>query len=99
MSAAGGIDSAIDRIVEMGGDCVQVFTQSPRMWRPTNHKPEAVAQFRAPRAEAEIGGGGCHARYLRNIPTPDDTVHEKSIQTPRVTVHRANAIGADGGIF
>ena len=42
MASSGGIDTAIDRIVAVGGDCVQVFTQSPRMWRPTNHKPEAI---------------------------------------------------------
>src|SRR5581483_9220669 len=30
VSAAGGIDTAIDRIEAVGGDCVQLFTQSPR---------------------------------------------------------------------
>jgi deoxyribonuclease IV len=99
VSASGGINTAIDRIEQMGGDCVQVFTQSPRMWRPTNHKPEAVAQFRDRRAEAGIGGVVCHALYLCNIATPDDTVYEKSIETLRVTVDVANAIGADGVIF
>ena len=54
VSASGGIDTAIDRVEAIGGDCVQVFTQSPRMWRPTNHKPEAVARFRARRDEAGI---------------------------------------------
>src|SRR5213080_2563522 len=99
MSAAGGIDSAIDRIVEIGGDCVQVFTLSPRMWRPTNHKPEAIAKFRERREEAGIGGVVCHALYLCNLATPDDTVYEKSIATMRATVDTANAIGADGVIF
>ena len=45
VSSAGGIDTAIDRIVAIGGDCVQVFTQSPRMWRPTSHSQEAVDQI------------------------------------------------------
>jgi deoxyribonuclease-4 len=98
-SASGGIDTAIDRIEQMGGDCVQVFTQSPRMWRPTNHKPETVERFRERRAEAGIGGVVCHALYLCNIATPDDAVYEKSIATLRATVDVANAIGADGVIF
>src|SRR5436190_19035103 len=38
VSSSGGIDTAIDRIEAIGGDCVQVFTQSPRMWRATHHK-------------------------------------------------------------
>jgi deoxyribonuclease IV len=49
VSAAGGIDSAIDRAEALGCDCVQIFTQSPRMWKPTVHKPEAIERFRARR--------------------------------------------------
>jgi deoxyribonuclease IV len=99
MSSAGGIDTAVDRIEAIGGDCVQVFTQSPRMWRPTNHKPEAIARFQARRAEAGVGGVVCHALYLCNLAAPDDLVYEKSIQTMRNTVDAACALGADGVIF
>ncbi len=67
MSSSGGIDSAIDRIVAVGGDCVQVFTQSPRMWRPTNHKPDAIERFHEKRREAGIGGVVCHALYLSTV--------------------------------
>ena len=35
---------------------MQVFTQSPRMWRPTDHKPEAIERFHEKRREAGIGG-------------------------------------------
>jgi deoxyribonuclease IV len=99
MSSAGGIDTAVDRIEAIGGDCVQVFTQSPRMWRPTNHKPEAIERFHARRAEAGIGGVVCHALYLCNLAAPDDGIYERSIQTMRNTVDAACAIGADGVIF
>jgi len=99
VSSSGGIDSAIDRIEAIGGDCVQVFTQSPRMWRPTNHKPEAIERFHARRAEAGIGGVVCHALYLCNLAAPNDEIYEKSIQTMRNTVDAASAIGADGVIF
>jgi deoxyribonuclease IV len=99
MSSSGGIDTAIDRIEAIGGDCVQVFTQSPRMWRPTNHKPEAIERFHARRAEAGIGGVVCHALYLCNLAAPDEAIYEKSMQTMRNTVDAACAIGADGVIF
>ena len=99
VSSSGGIDTAIDRIAAMGGDCVQVFTQSPRMWRTTNHKPEAIESFRAKRAEHGIGGVVCHALYLVNLAAPDDTIYEKSIATMRATVDAASAIEADGVIF
>ena len=99
VSSAGGIHTAIDRIEAIGGDCVQVFTQSPRMWRPTEHKPEAVAQFRERRREAGIGGVVCHALYLCNLAAPDDAIYEKSIATLRATIDAASAIGADAVIF
>jgi deoxyribonuclease-4 len=99
MSSSGGIDTAIDRIAAIGGDCVQVFTQSPRMWRPTDHKPEAIERFRDKRSEAEIGGVVCHALYLVNLAAPDDEIYEKSIRAMCNTVDAASAIGADGVIF
>ncbi len=99
MSSSGGIDSAIDRIQAIGGDCVQVFTQSPRMWRPTNHKPEAIERFKEKRRDAGIGGVVCHALYLCNLAAPDDAIYEKSIHTMRATMDAATAIEADAVIF
>jgi deoxyribonuclease-4 len=99
VSSSGGIDTAIDRIEAMGGDCVQVFTQSPRMWRPTAHTPDAVERFRARRAESGIGGVVVHALYLCNLAAPDDVIYEKSVQAMRTTVDAACAIEADGVIF
>ena len=99
VSASGGIDTAIDRVEKIGGECVQVFTQSPRMWRPTNHKPEAIARFRERRAEAGVIGVVCHALYLINLAAPDDAIHGKSIDTLGHTLDAAEAIGADAVIF
>ena len=99
VSSSGGIDSAIDRIEAIGGNCLQVFTQSPRMWRPTNHKPESIERFKVRRREAGIGGVVCHALYLCNLAAPDDVIYEKSVQTMCTTVDAARAIGADGVIF
>jgi deoxyribonuclease-4 len=99
VSASGGIDTAIDRVEKIGGECVQVFTQSPRMWRPTNHKPEAVARFRERRVEAGIGGVVCHALYLVNLAAVDDEIHRKSIATLGHTLDAAEAIGAEAVIF
>src|SRR5436305_8161341 len=83
----------------MGGDCVQVFTQSPRMWRTTNHQPEALERFRVKRRAAGIGGVLCHALYLSNIATTNDEVYEKSVRTMCNTVDIACAIEADAVVF
>ncbi|HEU5214958.1 MAG TPA: deoxyribonuclease IV [Gaiellaceae bacterium] len=99
ISSAGGIDKAIDRAVEMDADSVQVFTQSPRTWRPTNHDPASFERFREKRADAGIGGVLCHALYLCNLATPDDAVFEKSVAAIANTMEVACRIGADGVVF
>jgi len=99
VSSAGGIDTAIDRIEAIGGDCVQVFTQSPRMWRQTAHRPEAIERLKARRAEAGIGGLVCHALYLCNLAAPDEQVYERSISALSATLETAQALEADAVIF
>src|SRR5436853_6626938 len=99
VSSAGGIDKAIDRAVAIGADSVQVFTQSPRAWRPTNHDPASFERFREKRAEAGIGGVVCHAVYLCNLAAPKDDVYEKSVAAMRNTMEVARGIGADGVVF
>jgi len=99
VSTAGGIHTAIDRIEAIGGESVQIFTQSPRAWRPTNHDPANFARFKERRAEAGIQGVVCHALYLVNLATPDETIYEKSVTTLMNTVDVAVAIEADGVVF
>jgi deoxyribonuclease-4 len=99
VSSAGGIHTAIDRAEEMGADSVQVFTQSPRMWRPTNHPPENFERFKERRAEAGIDGVLCHALYLINLASPKDDMYEKSVAALSNTVDVGCAIEADGVVF
>ena len=99
VSSSGGIDKAIDRALDMGADSVQVFTQSTRTWRPTNHDPASFERFRERREEAGIGGVFCHALYLCNLAAPKDDVYEKSVAAMLNTMEVACAIGADGVVF
>src|SRR5207253_6482888 len=99
VSSSGGIHTAIDRAEAMGADSVQVFTQSPRTWRPTNHDPASFDRFRERRAEAGIGGVLCHALYLCNLAAPNDEIYKKSVAAMRNTMEVARAIGADAVVF
>jgi deoxyribonuclease IV len=99
VSSEGGIHKAIDRAEEMGADSVQVFTQSPRMWRPSNHKPENIERFKARRVEAGIDGVLCHAVYLINLANPKDDFYAKSVAALSNTVDVGCAIEADGVVF
>jgi deoxyribonuclease IV len=83
----------------MGAESVQVFTQSPRTWRPTNHPPENFERFKERRAEAGIDGVFCHALYLVNLASPKDDFYEKSVAAMCNTVDVACSIEADGVVF
>src|SRR5439155_10268952 len=91
--------TAIDRIEEMGGEAVQVFTQSPRMWRPTNHDPANFERFKERRAEAGIGAVACHALYLINLASPKKDFYEKSVEALKSTIEVGCAIEADAVVF
>jgi deoxyribonuclease IV len=99
VSVSGGIHTAIDRAQKMKADSVQVFTQSPRRWAPTNHDPENLERFKERRAEAGVEAALCHALYLINLASPDDELYEKSVAALENTVDVACAIEADGVVF
>jgi deoxyribonuclease IV len=99
VSSSGGIDKAIERAVAIDADSVQVFTQSPRTWRPTNHPPASFDRFSEARTAAGIGGVLCHAVYLCNFASPDPVTYERSVATLKNTMEVAAGIGADGVVF
>jgi deoxyribonuclease IV len=99
VSSSGGIHTAVDRAEAMGADSVQVFTQSPRTWRPTNHPAENFERFKERRAEVGIDGVLCHALYLVNLASPKDDFYEKSVAAMCNTVDVGCAIEADGVVF
>ena len=99
LSAAGGIHTAVDRAEAIGAESLQVFTQSPRAWRPTNHDPANFERFRERRAEVGLHGVLCHALYLCNLAAPNDEIYEKSIAAMRNTMEVASGIGADAVVF
>src|SRR4051812_13127089 len=96
LSSSGGIHTAVDRAEAIGAESLQVFTQSPRTWRPTNHDPENLERFRERREEVGLQGVLCHALYLCNFATTKDDIYEKSVAALANTMQVACAIGADG---
>ena len=99
VSAAGGISQAIDRVEEIGGNAVQVFTQSPRMWRPTAHTDEEIERFRNRRKQARVRHVSCHALYLVNLASRDREIRTKSFEALTATMETADSIRADAVVF
>jgi deoxyribonuclease-4 len=99
VSISGGIASAIDRAEELGADAVQIFTQSPQMWKPTVRSAEELEGFRVRREASAVRSVVCHALYLINLASTDREIRKKSVVALRASLETAAAIGAEGVMF
>ncbi len=93
----GSLADTVERGREIGAGAIQVFTQSPRMWRPSRHTPDAIARFRDVMAgQDEIQAVFCHATYLVNLATSDPALLARSVECLVDNFRIATAMGAQG---
>jgi deoxyribonuclease-4 len=98
VSSAGGLEKAIARAEELGCETMQIFNQSPRMWRPTRYGPDDFTAFRKDFAESPVESVFIHAVYLINVASDDAEVRRKSLTSLTHALAVGDAIGADGVI-
>ncbi len=83
--------------VEMGATSIQIFTQSPRMWKPSQYAPEVLASYREATANTpSITDTFCHATYLINLATADRDLYDKSVACLIHNLSVARGIGSSG---
>jgi deoxyribonuclease-4 len=99
VSPAGGLHKAVERGTELGAESIQIFNQSPRMWRPTNYGEEDFARFREGREQSAIGGVLIHAVYLLNCASEDPEIRAKSLTSLTHSLRVGDAIGATGVVL
>ncbi|HTW12328.1 MAG TPA: deoxyribonuclease IV [Solirubrobacteraceae bacterium] len=99
VSPAGGLWKAVERGVAVGAESIQIFNQSPRMWRPTNYSDEDFAKFREAREASPIKSVLIHAVYLLNCGTDDPEIREKSLASLTHSLRVGDAIGATGVVL
>jgi deoxyribonuclease IV len=99
VSTAGGLVNAHARGMEIGAQAIQVFNQSPRMWRPTRWKDDDIAGFRELMDDGPIGSVVIHAVYLINCASKEKEVAEKSLNSLIHSLRMGDAIGADGVVL
>ncbi len=99
VSTAGGLVNAHGRGLEIGAEAIQVFNQSPRMWRPTRWKDDDIAAFRELMDDGPIESVVIHAVYLINCASKDPAIREKSLASLIHSLRMGDAIGADGVVL
>jgi len=99
VSTAGGLVNAHGRGVEIGADTIQVFNQSPRMWKPTRWKDDDIAAFDELMADGPIKSVVIHAVYLINCASKDPEIRAKSLTSLTHSLRMGDMIGADGVVL
>lgn len=99
VSPAGGLYKAIGRGAEIGADAIQIFNQSPRMWRPTKYEEKDFAAFRDAKADSRVEAVVIHAVYLLNCASEDAEIREKSLTSLTQSLRIGDAIGAAGVVL
>ncbi|MEJ5368851.1 MAG: deoxyribonuclease IV [Bryobacteraceae bacterium] len=94
-STSGALVNAARRAIEVGANCFQIFSSSPRMWRAAMPPGEQIEELRRFRAEHDLAPLVIHDSYLINLAAPDDEIRRKSIEAMRGELERAFAIGAE----
>ena len=99
VSTAGGLDKAIERGTERGCESIQIFNQSPRMWRPTKYGDEDFAAFREAMDDSPVEAVVIHAVYLINCATKDAELRKKSLASLTHALRIGDEIGAAGVVL
>jgi deoxyribonuclease-4 len=99
VSTAGGLDKAVGRGSERGCESIQIFNQSPRMWRPTNYGEEDFAAFKEAMDASKVETVIIHAVYLINTASPDKELSKKSQAALTQALRIGDGIGAAGVVL
>jgi deoxyribonuclease-4 len=99
VSPAGGLPKAVERGVERSCEAIQIFNQSPRMWKGRVYAEEEAAAFREALAASSVKAVVIHAIYLLNVASEDRDMRRKSLQSLTASLRSGRAIGAAGVVL
>ncbi len=99
VSPAGGPANAVTRGVELGCTAIQIFNQSPRMWRGKLYAEADVAAYHEAFDASPIEALVIHAVYLINCASDDPEISEKSLAALTLALRAGDQLGAAGVVL
>lgn len=67
LSISGGYTKALEKLVMIGGNCLQMFSSSPRGWSTPTISSQTAEDFRSLKTKLKINPVYFHATYLINL--------------------------------
>lgn len=86
---------ALERARELGCAAMQIFSRSPRNWKPLTFDKRDIAEFKKRRKELKIFPLIVHIPYLINLASPDERLYRISIKSFINDIKMSAQIGAE----
>ena len=95
VSISGGFAKSVERAVELGCTCMQIFSRNPRGWTVKPLEKDDIAEFKRLREKWDISPVFVHTNYLINLASIRPELYEKSIEQFVIDLERTEALGAE----
>ncbi|MCE7898329.1 MAG: hypothetical protein DPW11_03925 [bacterium] len=95
----GGLSSAIDNTILIGGNCLQIFAGSPRMWARSLWAVDIAKKFTELAIKNDLNPVYIHALYLTNLASDNEELVEKSIAALVMDMRNSAAISGAGVVL
>ena len=95
---AGSLVNAVTKTVEIGGNCMQIFAGSPRLWFRKPFPEDQVKSFILETEKHHIKTTFIHALYLVNLASTNQDILEKSINSLIIDMKNGASIHCAGVI-
>lgn len=99
VSIAGGLDKSLDRIVQLGGNCLMTFASSPRSLKTPKISQDQISKYLEKKKQYSIGPHFFHGVYLVNLASENKSHVKASINSLIFYQQLASEIEAVGTIF
>ena len=95
---AGSLLNAVSKTRQIGGNCLQIFAGSPRLWFRKPFPDDQVEAFLKETQKLDISPTFIHALYLVNLASTNNDILEKSINSLVVDIQNGARIKSAGVI-
>lgn len=99
VSPAGGPANALARGEALGCQAIQIFNQSPRMWKGRLYRDDELAAYREAFEASPIEQLVIHAIYLINCASDDPEIRAKSRDALSLALRAGDQLGAAGVVL
>lgn len=98
VSITGGVTQSIDRSLNIGGNCQQIFAGSPRLWARKLFSDKETQDFNESVSQNKFGPTFIHALYLVNLASDKPDLLKKSIDSLVMDLKNGHLINSSGVI-